>query len=49
MVIIIDNLKIYINVQIPAVIKEEGYIIRYLPLYLLNFNPIKLIWAVLKA
>jgi len=40
---VIDNLKVYVNAQIPAAIKEEGHIIRYLPLYLLDFNLIKLI------
>ena len=43
MVIIIDNLPVYINAWILAAIKEEGYIIYYLPLYLLGFNLIKLI------
>ena len=43
MVIVIDNLPVYVNARIPAAIEEEGYIIRYLPLYLLDFNPIKLI------
>ena len=42
-VIIINNLLVYINMQILAAIKEEGYIIRYLPLYLLDFNLIKFI------
>jgi transposase len=49
MVIVIDNLPVYINARIPAAIKEEGYIIYYLPPYSPDFNPIKLIWAVLKA
>ena len=44
-----DNLPVYVNARIPAAIKEEGHIIRYLPLYLPDFNPIELIWAVLKA
>ena len=44
-----DNFKVHVNVQIPAAIKEEGHIIRYLPLYSLDFNLIKFIWAVLKA
>ena len=39
----INNLLIYINTQIPAAIKKEGYIIHYLLLYLLDFNLIKLI------
>jgi len=43
MVIVINNLLVYVNAQIPAAIKEEGYIIYYLPLYLLDFNLIKLI------
>ena len=43
MVIVINNLKVYINMQILAAIKEEGYILRYLLLDLLDFNLIKLI------
>jgi len=43
MVIVIDNLPVYVNARILAAIKEESYIIRYLPPYLLDFNPIKLI------
>ena len=39
----INNFPVYINARIPAAIKKEGYIIRYLPLYLPDFNPIKLI------
>ena len=38
-----DNLLVYVNAWILAAIKEEGHIIYYLPLYLLNFNLIKLI------
>ena len=38
-----DNLPVYVNARILAAIKEKGYIICYLPLYLLDFNPIKLI------
>ena len=49
MVIIIDNLLVYINARIPAAIEEEGYIIRYLLLYSLDFNLIEFMWAVLKA
>ena len=49
MVIILDNLLVYVNARIPAAIKEEDHIIRYLPPYLLDFNLIRLIYAVLKA
>ena len=49
MVIVIDNLPVHVNARIPAAIKEEGHIIRYLPPYLPDFNLIKLMWAVLKA
>ena len=38
-----DNLRVHINVWILAAIKEKNYIICYLPLYLLDFNLIKLI------
>ena len=43
MVIIINNLKVYINVQIPAAIKEEGHIICYLLPYSPDFNLIEFI------
>ena len=48
-VIVIDNLPVYINARIPAAIKKEGHIIYYLPLYSPDFNLIDLMWAVLKA
>ena len=44
-----DNLPVHINMQIPAAIEEEGYIIYYLLLYSPDFNSIKFIWAILKA
>jgi transposase len=43
MVIVIDNLRVYVNKQIPAAIKEEGHIVCYLLPYLPDFNPIELI------
>ena len=49
MVIVMDNLRVHVNARIPAAIEEEGHIIRYLPPYSPDFNPIELMWAVLKA
>ena len=48
-VIIIDNLGIYTNLRVIEAIKAAGYLVRYLPLYLPNFNPIKLTFSILKA
>ena len=44
-----DNLRVHVNMRILAAIKEEGYIVYYLLPYSPDFNPIKLIWTVLKA
>ena len=44
-----DNLPVHVNARIPAAIEEEGHIVRYLPPYSPDFNPIELMWAVLKA
>ena len=43
MVIVMDNLPVHVNAWIPATIKEEGHIVCYMPPYLPDFNPIKLI------
>ena len=43
MVIIVNNLKVYVNARILATIKKESYILYYLLLYLPDFNSIKLI------
>jgi transposase len=47
-VIIMDNLGIYTNLRVIEAIKAVGYLERYLPPYLPNFNPFKLTFSVLK-
>ncbi|KAF2714209.1 hypothetical protein K504DRAFT_371243, partial [Pleomassaria siparia CBS 279.74] len=48
-VIILNNISIYINSKITETIKRAGYIVRYLLPYLPNYNLIKLTFRVLKA
>ena len=47
--ICLDNISIHINNQIAEAIEAAGYLVRYLPLYLPDFNPIELTFSVLKA
>ena len=49
MVVILDNISIYINNSITEAIEAAGHIIYYLPLYSPDYNPIELIFSVLKA
>ena len=49
MVIILDNVSIHTNDEVAAVIQAADYSVRYFPLYLPDYNPIKLTFAVLKA
>ena len=48
-VVCLDNCLKYINEAIITAIKEEGHLIRFLPLYFPDFNPIELTFSVLKA
>jgi len=48
-IIVLDNNSTHVNEVIVSAIKAEGYIIRFLPPYSLDFNPIKLTFSVLKV
>jgi transposase len=48
-VIVIDNNSTHIDEVIANAIEAEGHIVRFLPPYSLDFNPIELIFSVLKA
>jgi transposase len=49
MVIILDNVSIHTNAAVAAVIEEAGHVVRYLPPYSPDYNPIELTFGVLKA
>ncbi|KAK7181172.1 hypothetical protein PSPO01_12804 [Paraphaeosphaeria sporulosa] len=49
MVIVLHNASIHINNDIHAVMERARYLLQYLPPYSLDYNPIKLTFAVLKA
>ena len=44
-----DNLGIYIDLRVVEAIEAVGRLVCYLPLYLPDFNPIKLTFSVLKS
>jgi transposase len=46
---VLDNNSIYIDEVIVNAIEAEGHIVRFLPPYSLDFNPIELTFSVLKA
>ena len=48
-VIIMDNLGIYTDLRVVEAIKAVGHLVRYLPPYLPDFNPIKLTFSILKS
>jgi transposase len=48
-VIVLDNCSTYCHPSIIEAIESEGYLIRYLPPYSPDFNPIELSFSVLKA
>jgi len=48
-IVVLDNNSIYVNKVIVSAIKAEGHIVRFLPPYSLNFNPIELTFLVLKV
>ena len=48
-VICLDNINIHINPRIRQAIEEQGCLIRYLPPYSPDFNPIELTFSMLKA
>ena len=49
MVIVMDNVSIHIGREIREVIEAEGHILRFLPPYSPDYNPIELTFAVIKA
>jgi transposase len=49
MVIILDNLSVHCAEKIIQPIQTEGHLVRFLPPYSPDFNPIKLSFSVLKA
>jgi transposase len=46
---VLDNVSIYTNAEVTRIIHKARYLVRFLPLYLLDYNPIKLTFRVLKA
>ena len=48
-VIVLDNNSTYIDEVIISMIEAEGYLVRFLPPYSPDFNPIELTFSVLKA
>ncbi|KAK9237063.1 DDE superfamily endonuclease-domain-containing protein [Lipomyces kononenkoae] len=48
-VIVMDNVSVHVSEQVAQIIEAEGHLIRYLPPYSPDFNPIELTFSVLKA
>lgn len=49
MVIVMDNVSIHCGEEITQLIEHEGHIVRFLPPYSPDYNPIELTFSVLKA
>jgi transposase len=49
MVVVMDNCSTHINRRVERALREAGYFVQYLPPYSPDFNPIELVWSVLKA
>ncbi|KAF1980243.1 hypothetical protein BU23DRAFT_445293, partial [Bimuria novae-zelandiae CBS 107.79] len=47
-VIILDNVLIYTNNKVTEILKAASHVVRFLPPYLPNYNPIELTFSVLK-
>ena len=47
--IVMDNLSIHAKEEVRRVIEEAGHLVRYLPPYSPDYNPIELTFSVLKA
>ena len=47
--LIIDNAKIYYNKELRNICDEAGVLLKYLPLYSPDLNPIETLFVVLKA
>jgi len=48
-VMCLDNCSAHINPRVRQAIEEKGCLIRYLPPYLPDYNPIELSWSMLKV
>ena len=49
MVIILDNVSIHTNDDVTRLIEDAGHLVRYLPPYSPDYNPIELKFGVLKS
>lgn len=49
MVVVLDNVSIHTNSSITQVLREAGHVVRFLPPYSPDYNPIELTFSVLKA
>jgi hypothetical protein len=49
MVIILDNVSIHVKNHVGEVVEAAGHLIRYLPPYSPDYNPIELTFSVIKA
>jgi transposase len=48
-IVVMDNCSTHINQRVRELIEDAGYQLQYLPPYSPDFNPIELVWSVLKA
>jgi transposase len=48
-VVVIDNCSTHTNPEVELILEAAGYSLRYLPPYSPDFNPIELVFLVLKA
>jgi transposase len=47
--LVLDNVSIHTDLRVAEVVEKAGYLIRYLPPYSPDYNPIELTFSVLKA
>lgn len=48
-VIVMDNVAVHVNQRVEQMIEAEGHLVRYLPPYSPDYNPIELTFSVIKA
>jgi transposase len=48
-VVCLDNLNVHLDAQVRSALEERGCLIRFLPPYSLDFNPIELTFSMLKV
>ena len=48
-IVILDNCSIHTNPEVEEVLEAAGFLVRYLPPYSPDFNPIELTFSILKA